>query len=108
MLTFYTLMFVIAFFAVAIPLGKRIYPNGSGDDAAPWVYRLPNVILALTGSILLAVGLAALWMSGQVLFGAHALSIESYPSICGLLAGILICLYGVRLYGVILLKNKTQ
>lgn len=96
-----TIALVIALLVVLFQVGKRIYPNGSGDSPA-WMYRLPNWLLILGGLSIFAFGIYTTWVSGQVLFNNPM----SWPPLVGLLSGVLIALYGVSAFGVILLKRE--
>ncbi len=106
--TFYTILFVAALFAIAIPVGNRIYPNVSSDAYPAWVYKMPNALLGVIGTIVLIFGLVATWVSGQVLFSFESLTMDLWIPLIGLVAGVLIALHGASFFGVILLKKSPK
>lgn len=106
--TMYTLLVVAAIFAVAIPVGRRLYPNGSGSAFPAWVDSLPNVVLITAGVVGTGLGLESTWVSGQVLFAQGGPSVASWLPLIGILAGVLIALKGISLFGVVLLKKNIS
>lgn len=106
MSTFYTILFVVALFAIAIPIGNRMYPNGSGSAYPAWIYKLPNALLGVVGTVAMIFGLVATWVSGQVLFGSESFAKELWVPLIGMVAGVLISVHGLSCFGTILLKKS--
>lgn len=106
--TLYTLLVVAAVIGIALPVGRRLYPNGSGDAFPKWVASLPNPLLASAGIVALLIGVATTWVSGQLLFTSQGWSLDSWVPLSGVLVGILIALYGCSCFATILLKNEKS
>jgi hypothetical protein len=107
--TFFTILIVAGLITSIIVIGKRIYPNGSGNEGFPlWVTNLPNIVLIMMSIVFFIFGIIAMWMSGQMLFSVDTPWEKLGMALAGIASGLLISVYGVSFLGSALLKQESE
>jgi hypothetical protein len=108
-----TIIFVaIIMLGIAISVSKHIYPNNNGGHYPRWIYKLPSPLLGIASSFLFIFGLGIIWVSihGQGLLGLgfFTKTFLVWLPLIGVSTGILIAVFGISLFGVILLKKPPE
>lgn len=104
----FTTVLVVMLIALAAIIGKHKYKGGTSGDMYPWVSKVSGRALLAIGIALLFFGTFLTYRYGALLWETNWASFPPPWEGIGVLAGILIAIYGAGCFGALLLRNDRD